>query len=149
MLVNAGYDTVAITRKMSQPYEDNPAWHKVKRELLDRESDPDFIQKLKAMEPDIIVDLVNFNIRETKKIVEGFQGSRLSHYVYCSSCWAHGMAQTIPFDPDDLRKERSKAPAFRLFPVLQFPSRFPRAGGGLPGGLPAARAGHRWTGSPG
>ena len=68
MLVNAGYDTVAITRKMTQPYEDAPAWHTVKRELLDRENDPDFIRKLKAMEPDIIVDLVNFSIKETKKI---------------------------------------------------------------------------------
>lgn len=105
MLVNAGYDTVAITRKMTQPYEDAPAWHTVKRELLDRENDPDFIRKLKAMEPDIIVDLVNFNIKETKKIVEGFQNSKLSHYLYCSSCWAQGMAETIPFDPDSLCKE--------------------------------------------
>jgi NADPH:quinone reductase-like Zn-dependent oxidoreductase len=48
MLVNAGYDTVAITRKMTQPYEDAPAWHTVKRELLDRENDPDFIRKAKG-----------------------------------------------------------------------------------------------------
>lgn len=68
MLANNGYDTVAITRKMSLPYEDDPAWHTVKRVLLDRENTPDFIDKLKAMEPDIIVDLVNFNIAETKKI---------------------------------------------------------------------------------
>jgi hypothetical protein len=67
MLVNAGYDTVAITRKMTQPYEDAPAWHTVKRELLDRENDPDFIRKLKAMEPDIIVDLVNFNSQRDEK----------------------------------------------------------------------------------
>lgn len=104
MLVDNGYETVAITRKMSQPYEDAPAWHKVKRRLLDR-SEPDFIEQLKEMEPDIIVDLVNFDIEETKKIVEGFGDSKLSHYLYCSSCWAHGMAETIPFNPDDERKE--------------------------------------------
>ena len=28
MLVNAGYETNAITRKMSAPYEDAPAWRK-------------------------------------------------------------------------------------------------------------------------
>jgi len=105
MLVDAGYETIAITRKMSQPYEDAPAWHTVKRELLDRENDPEFIQKLKAMEPDIIVDLVNFNIAETKKIVEAFKDSNLSHYLYCSSCWAHGKAEILPFDPDDLQKD--------------------------------------------
>lgn len=105
MLVNAGYDTVAITRKMSDPYEDAPAWHTVHRVLLDREHDPDFIEKIKSMEPDIIIDLVNFNIEETKKIVENFQDTNLSHYLYCSSCWAHGMAQVLPFDSDSLKKE--------------------------------------------
>ncbi len=105
MLVNAGYDTIAITRSMSRPYEEDPAWHSVKRELTDRDRDPDFIRKLKAMEPDIIIDLVNFNVEETKKLVEGFKNTKLSHYLYCSSCWSHGVAETIPFDPDDLRKE--------------------------------------------
>ena len=105
MLEDSGYDTIAITRTMSQPYEDAPACHRVKRVLLDREKDPDFIDRIKEMEPDIIVDLVNFDIRETEKIVEGFRGSGLSHYLYCSSCWAHGMAETLPFDPDDLTKE--------------------------------------------
>jgi len=57
------------------------------------------------MEPDIIVDLVNFNIADTKKIVDAFRGTKLSHYLYCSSCWAHGFAKTIPFDPDDTAKE--------------------------------------------
>lgn len=72
---------------------------------MDRDNDPEFTDKLKAMKPDIIVDLVNFNISETKKMVKAFLGTGLSHYLYCSSCWAHGMAETIPFDPDDLRKE--------------------------------------------
>jgi len=105
MLMKAGYETIAITRSMSQPYEDCPEWHRVERVLMDRENDPEFIDKLKAMEPDIIVDLVNFNVEETKKIVENFKDSRLTHYLYCSSCWTHGLAETIPLDPDDLRKE--------------------------------------------
>lgn len=105
MLVDNGYETIAVTRKLSQPYEDAPAWHKVERVLMDRENDPKFIDKLKALNPDIIVDLVNFNIEDTKKIVKHFKDSGLSHYLYCSSCWAHGRAKTIPFDPDDLQKE--------------------------------------------
>ena len=52
---------------MSQPYEDAPAWHKVERVLLDREKDPDFIEKLKAMKPDVIVDLVNYHRRKRRK----------------------------------------------------------------------------------
>ncbi|MDO4565088.1 MAG: NAD-dependent epimerase/dehydratase family protein [Clostridia bacterium] len=104
MLVDAGYETVAITRGRSKPYEDNPAWNKAVRVFIDRERTTDFIRKLKDMEPDIIIDLVNFNIEDTKKIVEAFRDSKLSHYLYCSSCWAHGMAETIPSDPDDSKK---------------------------------------------
>lgn len=105
MLVSNGYETVAITRKMSQPYEDAPEWHRVRRVLLDRRNDPDFIGKLKAMEPDIIVDLVNYHFAETKEIVESFVGTGLCHYLYCSSCWAHGRTETIPLDPNDLCKK--------------------------------------------
>jgi nucleoside-diphosphate-sugar epimerase len=105
MLYEAGYEVIAITRSMSSPYEDAPAWHQVRRILLDREKDPDFILKLRTMEPDAIIDLVNFSIADTKKIVEGFRGSKLSHYLYCSSCWAHGRAETLPFNPDDTEKD--------------------------------------------
>lgn len=104
MLVKAGFDTVAITRTVSAPYENDYAWNKAKRVLLDRTKDSDFIDRLKDMAPDIIVDLVNFNVEDTKKIVEEFQDTKLSHYLYCSSCWAHGMAEQLPLCPDDMRK---------------------------------------------
>ncbi|MDD3337058.1 MAG: NAD-dependent epimerase/dehydratase family protein [Eubacteriales bacterium] len=105
MLVKAGYETVAITRTMTEPYENDYAWSKAERVLLDRSKDEDFVEKLKAMNPDIIIDLVNFHIEDTKKMVEGFCGTSLSHYLYCSSCWAHGMAEIHPFNVDDLKKE--------------------------------------------
>lgn len=105
MLVNSGYETVAITRKLSEPYEQNPAWSRVERVLMDRSNDTGFIEKLKGMKPDILVDLVNFSIEDTQRIVGAFSGSQLSHYLYCSSCWAHGMAEVLPLDADDRRKQ--------------------------------------------
>lgn len=104
MLVKAGFETVAITRTMTEPYEQDYAWNQAKRVLLDRSKDIDFAEKLKVMNPDIIVDLVNFNIDDTKKMVETFRDTQLSHYLYRSSCWAHGMAETLPFCADDLKK---------------------------------------------
>lgn len=104
MLVKAGFETIAITRTMSEPYEPDYAWNKAKRVLLNRSGNPQFIDEIKAMEPDIIVDLVNFNVEDTRKIVDGFRNTNLSHYLYCSSCWAHGRAEILPFHPDDLRK---------------------------------------------
>ena len=104
MLIKAGFETTAITRTMTQPYEHDPLWGQAQRILLDRSKDTGFTEKLKAMDPDVIVDLVNFNIEDTRKIVKEFCGTRLSHYLYCSSCWAHGMAETLPFDANDPNK---------------------------------------------
>lgn len=105
MLVENGFDTIAISRTESKPYEEHAAWLRVKRLLLDRQNDPDFVNTLYNMHPDIIVDLVNFDIAETKKIAEKFRDTGLKHYLYCSSCWAHGMAELLPLDPNDSKKE--------------------------------------------
>ena len=39
MLVNAGYETIYITRGKSKPYIDDPAWKKAQHVILDRNSD--------------------------------------------------------------------------------------------------------------
>lgn len=105
MLVENGFDTIAISRTESKPYEDHAAWLQVKRLLLDRQNNPDFVDILYDMNPDIIVDLVNFDITETRKIVKKFRDTDLKHYLYCSSCWAHGMAELLPLDPNNSEKE--------------------------------------------
>lgn len=104
MLVNAGYETVSITRREPKPYEWNPAWENAEKILLDRD-DSGFVRKIAEMDPDVVVDLVNFDVNDTKAIVEALKETRCTHYLYCSSCWAHGRAETVPFDPDSLRKE--------------------------------------------
>ena len=53
-----------------------------------------------------MVDLINYNINETKKIVEAIQKSSCcSHYLYCSSIWAHGRSQVLPIGRESLTKE--------------------------------------------
>lgn len=105
MLVNAGYETVSITRGRSKPYESDPAWAKVSKVTMDRSNEPNFPEKIVSMNPDIVVDLINFNIEDTKAIVKALSGSNCSHYLYASSCWAHGRAEILPFAPDDLAKD--------------------------------------------
>ena len=106
MLVNAGYETIYITRGKSQPYIDDPAWKKAKSVIMDRNSDKDFIQKVMEMNPDIIVDLINYSIEETKKIVAAIQKSACcTHYLYCSSIWAHGRSEVLPVGRESLMKE--------------------------------------------
>lgn len=104
MLADAGFETVAVTRTLSTPYEDAPAWHRVGRVLMDRD-DPGFVDALAAMAPDVVVDLVNFSPETTRAMVEGLSSTGLTHYLFCSTCWTHGRAELEPFDPDDLKRE--------------------------------------------
>ena len=105
MLVREGYEVVSITRGQSKPYEDDPAWQRVERVMLDRSREPDFADKIVKMNPDIVVDLINFDVKDTKAMAEALKDSSCSHYLFCSSCWAHGRAEILPVRPDDLRKE--------------------------------------------
>lgn len=105
MLADAGYDVVTITRGQAKPYEWNPAWGKVSQVIMDRGKEPDFEGKIAAMNPDIVVDLINFKLEDTKAMVQALKDTNCIHYLFCSSCWAHGRATMLPFDPDDLKKE--------------------------------------------
>lgn len=105
MLIHAGYEVISITRGNSKPYEYDPAWEKAETVQMDRTKEPDFAGKIAAMEPDIVVDLINFDLKDTIAMADALKNTRCSHYLFCSSCWAHGRAQMLPFDPDDLKKE--------------------------------------------
>lgn len=105
MLIHAGYEVISITRGNSKPYEYDPAWEKAETVQMDRTKEPDFAGKIAAMEPDIVVDLINFDLKDTIAMADALKNTRCSHYLFCSSCWAHGRAQVLPFDPDDLKKE--------------------------------------------
>lgn len=100
MLVKAGHEVVSVTRGQSKPYVGDAAWKRVQNVVLDRSNDPDFAQKIAAINADVVVDLINFHLEDTKKMVEALKGTRLSHYVFCSSVWAHGRAEVVPEDPN-------------------------------------------------
>ncbi|UTY39045.1 NAD-dependent epimerase/dehydratase family protein [Allocoprobacillus halotolerans] len=102
-LVKGGFDVVAITRGKSQAYVSDPMWHYVKNVYLDR-SQEDFAQKIAEINGDVVVDLINFDIEDTKKMVKALKDTKLSHYLYCSSIWAHGRAEFIPEDPNALKE---------------------------------------------
>lgn len=95
-LVDAGYKTTVISRGLSKPYFEDPAWEKVNKVILDRNSDDAFANKIAAMNADIVVDLINFSLDETVKMVDALKETRLSHYLFCSTIWTHGHAEFLP-----------------------------------------------------
>lgn len=105
MLVQKGFDTFVVTRGLNKPYVDHPAWNEVTHLIMDREKDADFIEKTVQVNADVVVDLINFDIKDTKVMVEALKRTKLSHYLYCSSIWAHGRAEVLPLDPNCIKKE--------------------------------------------
>lgn len=103
-LVKGGFKVVAISRGKSKPYINDPAWKMVEQVVLDRNKDEDFAYKVAKMNADIVVDLINFNIEDTKKMVTALKEIKISHYLYCSSIWAHGRAEFLPADPNSLKE---------------------------------------------
>lgn len=102
-LVNGGFEVVAVTRGKSKVYQENSAWQKVQHVYLDCQKDEDFALKIAMLNGDVVVDLINFDINQTKDMVENLKSTHLGHYLYCSSVWAHGRACFLPEDPNALK----------------------------------------------
>lgn len=92
-----------ISRGKSEPYIKDWAWKKVEQVTLDRSSDPYFAEKVAEMNADVVIDMICFKLDEVKEMVEALKGSDLSHYIYCSTIWTHGRAETVPADPNGVK----------------------------------------------
>lgn len=101
-LVRAGYEVINITRGKSRPYKDSAEWREVEHIKLDREKllNGKFEKAIAEMNPDIVIDLINFELESTHKMVEVLGTTNLSHYLYCSSIWTHGLAGIVPATED-------------------------------------------------
>lgn len=103
-LIKKGYDVTVISRGKSKPYVNDPAWKRVNHVILDRDNDKEFANKIANINGDIVVDLINFNVNDTKEMVKALKETKLSHYLFCSSIWAHGRAEILPVDPNSLKE---------------------------------------------
>lgn len=99
-LVKGGYEVIAVSRGKSRPYVEDVSWRSVRHVYMDRTKETDFAEKIAALDADIVVDLINFDIRDTEAMVRALRGTRLFHYLFCSSIWAHGRAEFLPAQPD-------------------------------------------------
>lgn len=99
-LVRQDHQVTMISRGNREPYIKDWAWDKAEHVALDRSSDPLFAQKVAEMNADVVIDLICFKVDEVKEMVEALKETDLSHYLYCSTIWTHGRAETIPVDPN-------------------------------------------------
>jgi Nucleoside-diphosphate-sugar epimerases len=104
-LVKNNNEVIAVSRGKHQPYTQDSSWKKIQHMSLDRVKDPKFAIKIAALNADVVVDLINFKLEDTQKMTAALKNTQLSHYLFCSSIWAHGRAKTLPADPNDPAKE--------------------------------------------
>lgn len=55
------------------------------------------------MNADVVIDLICFKLNEVKEMVAALKGTKLSHYLYCSTIWTHGRAEILPADPNGVK----------------------------------------------
>src|SRR4051812_45352827 len=101
-LVGRGHEVVALSRGVSSPYVDDPAFAAVERVHVDREAEDaagTFGQRVADLQPDVVVDLICFTPDSARQLVAALQGSHV-HLVHCGTIWVHGPAREVPVRED-------------------------------------------------
>ena len=97
-LVALGHEVVNVSRGSAKPYRPHFAWSRVETVALDRAAEEragTFGQKIAALEADIVVDMIAFDLPSTRHLVEALRG-KVEHYIFCSTIWVYGRLFAVP-----------------------------------------------------
>ncbi|MFT3948346.1 MAG: NAD-dependent epimerase/dehydratase family protein [Agriterribacter sp.] len=122
-LVKARHRVILVSRSKRQPYLPNPAWNEVQQVNIDR-NDPcvadDFGNRIAAMQPDIVIDMICFNKSMAEQMVHALRG-KIKQYLFCGTIWVYGHSVMVPAGEDSPRnpltqygKDKAAAEAFLL-----------------------------------
>jgi nucleoside-diphosphate-sugar epimerase len=103
-LVRAGHEVVTISRGTRTAYADSAEWEQVERVVADREAEDragTFGDRVAALRPDVVVDLVCFTVESATALVERLRGE-VGHLLHCGSIWRSGPSVRVPITEDAL-----------------------------------------------
>jgi nucleoside-diphosphate-sugar epimerase len=83
-LVSAGFEVVSVSREQRAPYQPNGAWKFVRRVTLSREAEENacaFVQKIRELRPDIVIDMICFTEASARHLVEALRG-QVWHFLH-------------------------------------------------------------------
>ena len=101
-LVRAGHEVVTISRGTSTAYADAPEWQQVQQVIADREQEDyagTFGDRVAALRPDAVVDLICFTLDSATALVERLRGE-VGHLLHCGSIWRYGPSRKVPIAED-------------------------------------------------
>ena len=105
-LVEAGHEVICVSRQKRAPYLPHPSWKTVKHVVIDRdkaESENTFGQQIKALNPEIVIDMICFTPESAKQLVEALR-NHVKHFLHCGTIWVHGHSEQVPTTELQLRK---------------------------------------------
>ena len=97
-LVREGHEVVALSRGDQKPYVDDPAWQRVAWVKLDREAEDaagTLGQRLAAMHPEAVVDLLCFRTASAHQLLEAL-APQDCYLLHCGTIWVHGAPVEVP-----------------------------------------------------
>jgi nucleoside-diphosphate-sugar epimerase len=103
LLVGQGHGVVNVSRGQSRGYQPDPAWAQVEQVTIDRvalERGGSFGQHMADLQPDVVVDLISFDLPSTQALVEALRG-RVHHFLHCGTIWVYGRNAATPAEESD------------------------------------------------
>ncbi|HLO29261.1 MAG TPA: NAD-dependent epimerase/dehydratase family protein [Anaerolineales bacterium] len=97
-LVEAGHEVVNITRGQREPYHAHPAWRAVQNVVVDRGAEDEqgvFGRRVRALEPDVVMDMICFTEASARQLVEALRGE-VQHFLHCGTIWSMGHSVEVP-----------------------------------------------------
>ena len=97
-LVQDGHVVILVSRGGREPYQPHSAWRKVKRVCLDRAAEDasgTFGEKILALKPDVVIDMICFTLKSAGQLVEALRG-KVQHFLSCGTIWVHGPSAEVP-----------------------------------------------------
>lgn len=105
-LVEAGHEVLVVSRNKREPYRPHGAWGEVESVELDRaqaEAAGVFGEKIAALEPDVVIDMICFTPESASQLVAALQG-RVQHFLHCGTMWVHGPSVQVPTSEEQPRR---------------------------------------------
>jgi nucleoside-diphosphate-sugar epimerase len=94
MLVGDGFEVINVSRGNSKPFIPHGRWDRVTQASLDR-NDSEFPQKIAALKPDVVVDMICFQEADMSALIAALEGL-VEHYLIAGSVWCHGTGSVVP-----------------------------------------------------
>lgn len=105
-LIQRGHRVTCISRGISKPYLEHPAWESVRKVHLERTSEEQkgtFAQQVLDCDPDVVIDLICFTPDSARNLFKAVAG-RIMQFVHCGTIWVHGHSEQVPTTEDQPKK---------------------------------------------